>query len=205
MLFVCKYDESISMKSNSVNYELGVRDRAVRWNNGGADDTRALSRLASDWQRSAGRHPRPPTCPPGSQTGTGTIIAGDHLYPEPYKRLPRRGYAHQPARHRAHTLLRSTSPPFLINPSNISGNIKMTLLFMMGSWIQRSWLTAESQSSFRMVIPRISTSTGLIRIMKVKRKTKPFYRVTIKSLSENFLWVTSFIKRGLRDYIRHKA
>lgn len=103
MLFVCKYDEFISMKSNNVNYELGVRDRAVRWNNGGADDTRALSRLASDWQRSAGRHPRPPTCPPGSQTGTGTIIAGDHLYPEPYKRLPRRGYAHQPARHRAHT------------------------------------------------------------------------------------------------------
>lgn len=30
MLFVCKNDEFISMKSNNVNYELGVRDRAVR-------------------------------------------------------------------------------------------------------------------------------------------------------------------------------
>lgn len=60
MMFVCKFDEFISMKRNSVNYELGVRDRAERWNNGGVDNTRALCRLASDWQWSAGRHPRPP-------------------------------------------------------------------------------------------------------------------------------------------------
>lgn len=166
MLFVCKYDEFISMKSNNVNYELDMRDRAERWNNdnGGVDDTHALCRLASDWQWSAGRHPRPPppTCPPGSQTGTGTIIAGDHLYPEPYKRLPRRAVAtpiNLPAT--ARTLLRSSSPrlSFLINRSNLSVNIcwiiKMTLLLMMEPWTQRCWLTPEPHSVFREVISSI--------------------------------------------------
>lgn len=102
MLFVCKYDELI----NNVNYELDMRDRAERWNNGGVDDTHALCRLASDWQWSAGRHPRPPPHLStrisnryryhhrGGSSLPGTVQASP---------APRRGYAHQPARHRAHT------------------------------------------------------------------------------------------------------
>lgn len=152
-----------------------MRDRAERWNNGGVDDTHALCRLASDWQWSAGRHPRPPHL--------STRISNRYRYHH-------RGGSSLPGTVQASPapwLRPSTCPPprahssALAVPVSHSSSIVLTcqwisvgLLRWHYSWWWDTELddagwrlspTACFERSFQVLC---STSTGLIRIMKVK-------------------------------------
>lgn len=127
MLFVCKYDEFISMKSNNVKYELDMRDRAERWN--GTVEQRRCRRHArtvpASQRLTVISWPAPPSPPPVHPdlkpvpvpSSRGIIFTRNRTSVSRAVATP----INLPAT--ARTLLRSPRLSFLINPSNLSVNI----------------------------------------------------------------------------------